>query len=82
MVLSAGYTDAVSTHGRRGSSFVTYTGAARLRVALSRYGSAYVQYFHYEYRFGDDYAAVAALPPSVERDGVRGGLSFWLPLLR
>jgi hypothetical protein len=82
MVVSAGYSDAFSSDPLRRSSFTTYTGAARLRVALSRFGSAYVQYFRYQYRFGADDAAVAALPSSVERDGVRGGLTFWLPLLR
>jgi hypothetical protein len=82
MSVTAGYADALHKFSPGSPTLVTYTGAGRLRVALNRYSLAYVQYFHYQYRFDGADAVIPTLPPSLERSGVRGGLTFWLPLLR
>jgi hypothetical protein len=64
------------------SEYQTYSGTARLRVAIASRLAFFTQYVYYSYSFGDQ----AILAPGVRRElgrhGVRIGLSTWLPLLR
>lgn len=63
--------------------FTTYTATALTQVGLSRFIAAEVEYYYYNYDFG----ATATLSPlgvvsRLGRHGIRGGLSFWFPILR
>jgi hypothetical protein len=81
-VVAAAYANSDSTLTDSRSRLRTYTGSTRLRLAFSRYGSAYMQYFYYQYRFRDTISAVQGLPPMMERRGARVGVTMWVPLLR
>jgi hypothetical protein len=52
-----------------------------LQAALSRNIAAFVQYFYYRY-FYEETVLPIGLPSEFDRQGVRFGLSFWVPLLR
>lgn len=64
------------------SNYDTYRGSLRLRFALSRLLATYGEYFYYHYEFPPHVSLPAGLPRSLDRQGARVGLSFWLPLLR
>jgi hypothetical protein len=62
------------------SDFVTYTGEARLKYALDDTWSLYGSYIYYFYDFHDLAQPLAIAYPSLERNGVRGGLTMKFPL--
>lgn len=64
------------------SRYLTHSGMARVRVALNRWWAVDVQYFHYFYQFKDATLITGGLPQALDRHGVRGGLTLWLPLVR
>jgi len=61
--------------------FATYTGDARLRIAMTRMWATYVEYLFYDYNFNRTVLA-AGLPPSLTRNGVRTGVTMWIPVRR
>jgi uncharacterized protein involved in copper resistance len=67
------------------SQFTSYTGDARLRYALTRNWAPYVEYLFYYYNFNQsaftqNAVTPAGLPPSLTRNGVRFGVTLWLPM--
>lgn len=62
-------------------TYDTWTNAARVQVALARSTAAFVQYYRYRYIYEDTVLPVG-LPSDFDRQGVRFGLTFWVPLLR
>jgi hypothetical protein len=80
--LGGGHARGTSGVDADGSEYSTVTANARLRVALSRSALVYVQYFAFRYRFDDPAGVIQGLPDSMDRHGVRVGLTWWLPLLR
>jgi hypothetical protein len=64
------------------SGYVTYSGIADLNVALARMLSVHAQYFYYHYDFDRAAALPFGVPSTLNRGGIRFGLSGWLPLLR
>jgi len=64
-----------------GEGFGTYTGTARVQFALSRYAALYTEGIYYHYLF-DQGARPPGVPQGLDRSGIRGGVNFWLPLLR
>jgi hypothetical protein len=78
---SGGYA-AGSSALRSRSTYSTYTGDVRLRYALSRSWAAYVQYLYYFYDFRGTNQLVTGLPPRLERNGARVGLTLWLPVVK
>ena len=60
--------------------FSSYSASARLRRALTRTLAAYVEYLFYHYDFDELSFHPAGVPPQFNRNGVRVGLSLWIPL--
>jgi hypothetical protein len=79
---SAGYSKGQSALTRSGLAFDTYMGEARLRYRLTGNVAVYVQYLYYFYDFHGNTAVIPGLASSLERNGVRAGLTLWVPALR
>jgi hypothetical protein len=62
--------------------YSTWTGHAGLRFALSRFLSLDTQYFYYRYGFAEGVDLPFGLPSGLNRNGVRIGLTGWLPLVQ
>jgi hypothetical protein len=60
----------------------TWNGTAKATVALSAATALYVDYFYYHYRFGGEVLLPTGLRRELDRQGIRGGLSLRLPLVR
>ena len=52
------------------------------RYGLSRSLALYVQYVYYFYDFQQKTALPGGLPPSLERNGIRVGVTVWASPLR
>ena len=63
-------------------AYDTWVSAARLQYAVTRNAAAFVQYLYYTYDFDQSVTLPEGVAPMLERQGVRAGLSFWVPLLR
>ena len=79
--LSAGYSDGRSALSRA-STYKTYTGDLRLRFAVTREWAFYGEYLYYYYDFRGGTQLLSGFPPKLERNGVRAGLTLWLPVVR
>jgi hypothetical protein len=82
LVASAAYTEGVSAFDRSSGTFATYTGDVRLRFATSKLLATYVEYVYYFYNFDRNLALPPGLPPRFSRNGVRIGLTLWVPVRR
>jgi hypothetical protein len=61
--------------------FDSYSAWVRVRRALNQSLAAYAEYLFYHYEFDESISRPAGLPPRYSRNGVRAGLSLWVPLL-
>jgi hypothetical protein len=52
------------------------------QFALGRSVALYATWFYYDYDFDREVALPPGVPPATERQGVRAGLSVWVPALR
>lgn len=75
------YSNGQSALSRGSLLLETYSADARVQVALSRTLAAYGQGLFYHYAF-DGGRTPAGLAPNLDRTGVRGGLTMWLPAFR
>jgi hypothetical protein len=62
------------------NTFDSYTGSSRLRYALSRTLAVYTEYVVYRYQFANLASLPVGFPPTINRQGIRAGLTLWLPL--
>jgi hypothetical protein len=62
--------------------FESYSAWVRARTALTRSLAAYAEYLFYHYEFDERLTRPPGLPPRYSRNGVRIGLSWWLPLIK
>jgi hypothetical protein len=61
------------------SSYGTYTGAVRMRYALTSNWAAFGEYLYYYYDFrAVQYLLPIGMVPSFERNGVRVGITLWI----
>jgi hypothetical protein len=60
--------------------FDTTNGSTRLRFALTRMAAVYTEYVVYRYQFSNLTNLPSAFPRAFHRQGVRAGLTFWIPL--
>jgi hypothetical protein len=60
----------------------SFAGSAQATYALSRFLALFANFIYYEYEFGDDIALDPDLPRSLDRKGVRVGLTTSFPLIR
>lgn len=77
---SAGYAQGGSALTGQRSQIDTYTGTARLRVALTRALAVYTEYVYYFYELRGETSLAPGLPPRFEQQGVRLGLMLWVPV--
>jgi hypothetical protein len=68
--------------GRADSAFETYTASTRVRVGVTQSVAASAEYLYYFYDFHRGAQLVSNIPSRVGRNGVRVGLTFWIPIIR
>jgi hypothetical protein len=73
---SAAYSTGAPTVGGRTADYTTYTGTVRIQRTLTRTVSLYGEYFYYFYDFGSALLVQPGLPTSLERNGVRAGVTL------
>lgn len=78
--LVLGYANGRSAAGESSARFVNYGATAQFRYALARWGAASMVYDYSYYRLRDIANLPAGLLPQYDRNGIRVGLSVWLPL--
>jgi hypothetical protein len=62
--------------------FSTYSASSIVQVGLSRFVAAEAQYYYYFYDFAGNTLSPLGVVSKLGRHGVRGGFSFWFPILR
>jgi hypothetical protein len=82
VLVNAGFSSGESLLNRNGLQFDTYTGNLRMRYALTRTWATYVEYLYYYYDFRQPTLLMPGIPAGLERNGVRAGLTLWVPALR
>jgi len=75
---SAAYSTGAPTLGGSIANYTTYTGSVRVQRTLARATSLYGEYFYYFYDFGSALLVQPGLPTSLERNGVRAGVTLSL----
>ena len=78
---TAGYASGTSALLQSGNVFDTYTSDVKLNVTLGRAVATYVQYVYYLYDFRRYGSLVPGIPPALERNGLRVGLTLSVPTL-
>ena len=68
-----------AAEGGVNSKYLTNTASTQLRFAMSRIVSAVVSYHYYQYNF-DNTVLPDGVAPRFDRNAVRVGLAFWLPI--
>jgi hypothetical protein len=79
VLLETAYASGASALNRGGPAFDTITSNARLRVALDEAVAIYVEYLYYLYDFRRFAPVMPGMPPAVERNGLRLGLTLFVP---
>jgi hypothetical protein len=81
--VAAGAVWATSTLERAGRNRSSrLSSSAQATFALNRYLAAYARYVYYAYDYGADVPLDPRLPRKLDRQGVRVGLTTWIPLIR
>jgi hypothetical protein len=66
----------------QGSAYDSYSGIARLQLAVSRSVAVFGDYLYQQYSFGNGTPLPATYPRTRERHGVRVGMDLSVPLLK
>ena len=82
LTTSFGYSNGDSALLEERFPFDTYTGQAMVRYGLTKTIAATFEYIYYYYRFGDNTPLPVGVPQGLERNGIRAGLSVWVPAFR
>lgn len=80
LAVRASYFSGTIGVSRRSPRFDSYAVSGRLRRALTRRLAAYGEYVFYRYEFDEDAMRPVGLPPKFNRNGIRFGLSLWIPV--
>ena len=80
--LIAAYSTGQSLLDPNSLQFDTYTGDVRIRFALTRSLAIFAKYLYYYYEFRGRAQLLIGMPPGLERNGARVGLTLWVPALR
>jgi len=78
----AGYSSGASLVNPDVLVYDTYTGDVRVRYGITRQLGAFIEYLYYFYDFRAGRKVPLGVPPGLERNGVRVGMSLWIPTLR
>ena len=79
---SFGYSSGDSALVDQTFPFRTYTGQLTTRYGLGKMLAATADYIYYYYRFDDGTPLPPGVPQGLERNGVRAGLTVWVPAFR
>ena len=82
LTTSAAYSNGTGIYSSLGRGITAYTGTVQSQFALSRTTALFAQYFYYHYEIDGRLLAPPGPTQRFDRQGIRAGLSFWLPLLR
>ncbi|MCA1652537.1 MAG: hypothetical protein LC753_20480 [Acidobacteria bacterium] len=82
VLASARYSSGASALNRDTLVFDTYGADLRVRYALTRSLAVYGQYLYYYYEFQRNTRLPTGIPSGLERNGLRAGLTLWVPALR
>ena len=82
LATSFGYSNGDSALLEERFPFDTYTGQAMVRYGLTKTIAATFEYIYYYYRFGDNTPLPVGVPQGLERNGIRAGLTVWVPAFR
>ena len=82
ILVSGGYATGESILNRNSLVFDTYTGNAKIRYAVSRTFALFAEYLYYYYDIQNGALLMPGLPPGLRRNGVRTGLTLWMPAVR
>jgi hypothetical protein len=79
---SFGYSNGDSALFEQAFPFNTYTGQVTLRYGMTKTIALTLEYLYYYYQFEDDAPLPVGIPTGLERNGLRAGLSVWVPAFR
>ena len=82
VAVSGGYSSGESILNTSALAYDTYTGSVRVRYALTRLVATYGEYLYYFYDFAAGTPVLIGVPRGLERNGVRVGLTLWMPAFR
>jgi len=82
LLLVGGYSNGESALLSNAFKMKTYTGDVRVRFAITRAVSTFGEYIYYYYDYSGSQLNAPNLIPSVERNGVRAGLTVWFSARR
>ena len=80
--VSAAYSSGQSLENQSTLQFDTYAADMKVRYAIRRTLATYVEYLYYFYDFRGTNRLVPTVPPQLERNGIRIGLTMWVPMLQ
>jgi hypothetical protein len=64
------------------NNYSTYQASVRLRAALQQATAVFIEYVAYRYQFDSRVDLPLGIPGRLFRQGLRTGLTLWLPLIR
>jgi hypothetical protein len=67
--------------GQSASDFTTQTASVRFRFGLNQRFALFAEYLYYRYDF-QQLTLVSGAPSRLNRNGVQGGLTLWLPIAK
>lgn len=79
---SASYSSGTQATIENSDRFSTYSASTMAQFGLSRFVAAEVEYYYYYYDFAGNTLSPLGVVSKLGRHGVRGGFSFWFPILR
>lgn len=82
VALTSSYSNGKLGFSGSGRAYDTWVTSAVLQYAVTSNTAAFVQYLYYTYDFDQSVTLPEGVAPMLERQGVRAGLSLWVPLLR
>jgi hypothetical protein len=78
--VSSGVYYSVGSIGLETTNYHSWLASSQVRWAITRSLAAYVSYYYYLYNFGSDVSLPTGVVQELHRNGVRVGLTTWLPL--
>ena len=82
VLASARYSSGASALNRGALTFDTRGADLRVQYAVTRSVAVYTQYLYYFYDFTGNARLPTGIPSGLERNGVRAGLTLWVPAVR
>ena len=82
VLASARSSSGASALNRDSLTFDTHGADLRVQYAVTRSLAVFAQYLYYFYDFTGNALLPSGIPSSLERNGVRAGLTLWVPAVR